>query len=611
MYETSENIVGKSKGAGSKRRVSSQPLLPQQVQKGEAANSGYNMYPYHSLGAGKIFSGYAALAQWMLQHPVVVIDGYGGIFWKEVKQNLQAEFKATGVKAHWIDVSTCMKTEEAIDEMVAPFMGAADSVWGTRFNGKLADFFNMNELATLQADKKTNCTIIYGTGAALASVNAPVVYLDVPKNEIQYRMRAGSITNLGSKKIIRSAEMYKRFYFIDWVVLNGHKQNLLNKIAVIADGQWKDSLNWMLADSLQTGLKTLSQQVFRVRPWFEAGAWGGQWMKEKIKDLNKDEVNYAWSFELIVPENGLVFESDGNLLEVSFDCLMFQENNNVLGKHAALFGYEFPIRFDFLDTWEGGNLSIQCHPTLPYIRENFGETITQDETYYILDCKEDAQVYLGFQQGIDPVTFKQTLENSKANKQVVPIEQYVQSHTASKHDLFLIPNGTVHSAGINNLVLEISATPYIFTFKMYDWLRLDLNGEPRAINIEHAFKNLNFERQGSVVTEELISKQRVIEKGDDWALVHCPTHAVHFYDVHRLEFATRVTVQTNNTCHILMLVEGSAVTVETADGVVETFSYAETFVIPAAAKSYTLINKGTGIAKVVKAFCKVHITELK
>lgn len=582
--------------------------MPQQVKTNGQANDHYHLYPAHSIGAGKIFTGYPSLAQWISQHRQVIIDGYSGVAWKEVQQCLQTAFEQEGYSVNWIDVHGLMKSPAAIQRLAAPFLGTPGAVWGTKCTHTLEDFFRMDQVLACKPNEDYNINIAFGTGAALLSWEAPVIYLDLPKNEIQYRMRAGSITNFGCEKPGKPADMYKRFYFVDWVILNAHKKNITHTITIIADTQWEGTLSWMLATELRKGLEQISQNVFRVRPWFEAGAWGGQWMKEHI-GLNPNEVNYAWSFELIVPENGLVFESSGVLLEVSFDYLMFTQHQAVLGKHAAVFGYEFPIRFDFLDTWEGGNLSIQCHPSLSYIREQFGENITQDETYYILDCKQDATVYLGFQEDIDPVAFRQALENSKQHKEEIAITDFVQCHHAKKHDLYLIPNGTVHSAGKNNLVLEISATPYIFTFKMYDWLRLDLNGEPRAINIEHAFNNLQFDRKGKTVPEKLISHPATIDKGDDWELIHLPTHEEHFYDVHRMEFDHAFTVQTNNICHILMLVEGTSVTVKTANGNTSTFQYAETFVIPAAAEAYTLINIGTTRAKVIKAFVKdqVHL----
>ncbi|GAB3912825.1 class I mannose-6-phosphate isomerase [Mucilaginibacter boryungensis] len=581
-------------------RTGMQPLMP--VKAGGGKPQGYNIFPYHSIGEGKIFNGYPALAEWIVDKKFVALDGYAGVFWNDIKQCLEEEFEKQGLAVNWINTADYLKPVDVVQKMVAPYLGTQNSVWGTKTSLQLIDFYNFNQQAEPGGDYKL--TIVIGTAAGLLANKAHLVYFDLPKNELQLRMRAASITNLGNNAPESPAEMYKRFYFVDWVVLNNYKKSILDKIEIIADAQWKEDLNWMHSADFKQALQQLGKTAFRVRPWFEPGAWGGQWIKEHIDGINKNEVNYAWSFELIVPENGLVFESDGNLLEVSFDFLMFARRNDVLGKHAEKFGDEFPIRFDFLDTWEGGNLSIQCHPSVDYIQKNFGETITQDETYYILDCEEQANVYMGFQDDIDPEAFRKELEKSRDFGTEIGITKYVQSHQAKKHDLFLLPNGTVHSAGAGNMVLEISATPYIFTFKMYDWLRLDLNGEPRAINIEHAFNNLKFDRKGEKVTRELISKQSVIEKGEDWELVHVPTHQEHFYDVHRVEFDSVITIETEDVCHVLMLVEGISIDVVTADGRKTTYHYAETFVIPAAANTYTMYNNGAKRAKVIKAFLK-------
>ncbi len=609
--ELKADILDKNKQAISDWRLSSETILPQNINNRTKIDPGYDIYPYHTLGSGKINNGYESLVSWIIAQKDVVIDGYIGVFWETIQHSIHQELERKGVAVKWVNLVDKLKGETEIQKLVDPFLGEPKSVWGTKSTLSIADFFHSDQFDSLQPDPHCDVNIAIGIGAALLNWNAPIIYLELPKNELQYRFRAGAVTNFGTDRKEGPAETYKRAFFVDWVVLNAHKQRILNDITIVADAQWKDSINWIFNADLQNGLKELSQSVFRVRPWFEAGAWGGHWMQERIEGLNKQEVNYAWSFELIVPENGVLFESDGNLLEVPFDFLMYRENKAVLGKHAAIFGTEFPIRFDFLDTFDGGNLSIQCHPTVDYIRKEFGENITQDETYYILDCKDDAEVFLGFQDDINPDQFEKVLEESQALGKEIDITKYVQSHNAKKHDLFLIPNGTVHSAGSNNLVLEISATPYIFTFKMYDWVRLGLNGEPRPINIDHAFKNLNFDRKGEKVKTELISKPILIEKGPYYELFHLPTHKEHFYDIHRIEFDFQVAIETNHVCHILMLVEGTTITVQTADGTTLHFHYAETFVIPAAAKSYTILNTGKGRAKVVKAFVKDEVNLLQ
>ena len=564
----------------------------------------YTLYPGFPIGDGKISLGFVSLAQALTGHSQVVIDGFSGVFWENLRSQLEQALAGKGLRLAWYNVEEAFRPEDEVDKLIAPFLGGDDPLFGRRFSGKLVDFFDPVRLAGFSPDPQADVNILYGCGAALAGWDGWLVYIDLPKNEIQFRSRAGSMHNLGAPQPDDPKKMYKRFYFVDWVALNAHKAKILPRVDLMVDEQRPDEPAWMKGEHLREALTVMSQNYFRARPWFEPGPWGGDWIIKHIPGLAQDVPNYAWSFELISPENGLAFESSGALLEVSFDTLMFQEHQAVLGRCADRFGFEFPIRYDFLDTFDGGNLSIQVHPRTEYIRKNFGESFTQDETYYILDCEEGAQVYLGFQQGIDPAQFRLELERSFREKVVIDIDRFVKQVPSHKHDLFLIPNGTIHGSGKNNLVLEISATPYIFTFKMYDWMRLDLEGLPRPLNINRAFENLYFERQGERVEEELVSHPYPISAGPDWKIIHLPTHPAHFYDVHRLEFSGKIEVSTDGSAHLLMLVEGQTVLLETENGLRQRFNYAETFTIPAAANRYWLINEGDTPIQVVKSFMK-------
>jgi mannose-6-phosphate isomerase class I len=581
-------------------RKTSQFLLPADIPL--TGNGSYDIYPSYPVDDTIISRGFKELAAILASQQTIIIDGYTGVYYDDFRERLSKALRATGKKITFTRAQEHLKSSEEVDRLVSPFLGGDDPLFGKRANISLREMF-VDTLPEAPLATENCINILIGPGAYLFGWKGMLLYIDLPKNEIQFRSRAGSITNLGAGEASDPKEMYKRFYFVDWPVLNRHKQEIIGSVDIFADGQHPDEPAWIRGDDLRCSLKTISRNVFRARPWFEPGAWGGSWIKRNIPELNIEVPNYAWSFELITPENGILLNSSGKLLEISFDTLMFLYSESILGDCSARFGHEFPIRFDFLDTFDGGNLSIQCHPRPEYIREHFGESFTQEETYYILDTKENAVVYLGFAGNIDPPEFSDVLRNSFMESIPVDIGRFVQEHPASKHDLFLIPYGTIHGSGKNNLVLEISSTPYIFTFKMYDWLRPDLDGKPRQLNIHRAMDNLYFERSGQYVKDNLVSKPVLLECAEAWELWHLPTHETHLYDVHRLKIKDSVEVETKNKCHILSLVEGSSVTVETGERSLNV-SYAETFIIPAAAKKYRIINKSSSDVLVVKAFVK-------
>ena len=223
----------------------------------------------------------------------------------------------------------------------------------------------------------------------------------MPRWEGQLRFRRNEVSNLGFKNQFTKASLqYKQAFFVDWRVCDRHKKKLLQHWDFVISTVQKNNPQIVAGKDLNGAYRQLVNQPFRVVPFFDPGPWGGQWMK-KYCGLDPKEQNYAWCFDCVPEENSLLLKFNDIVFETPSVNLVFAQPKSLLGDAVeARFGAEFPIRFDFLDTMDGGNLSLQVHPTNEYIREHFGMAYTQDESYYILDAKDDACVYLGLKEDI-------------------------------------------------------------------------------------------------------------------------------------------------------------------------------------------------------------------
>jgi hypothetical protein len=166
----------------------------------------------------------------------------------------------------------------------------------------------------------------------------------------------------------------------------------------------------------------------------------------------------------------------------------------------------------------------------------------------------------------------------------------VNAWPSRKHDHFSIPAGTIHCSGKDNVVLEISATPYIFTFKLWDWARLGLDGKPRPIHLEHGLANIQWDRTTKWVETNLINPVHALTSQPGMREEMTGLHSSEFIETRRHWFTAPVDHDTRGTLNILNLVEGDVAVVESPDDAFEPLvvNYAETFVVPAAVGPYRI-----------------------
>lgn len=551
--------------------------------------------------------------------PVWVIDLYTGTY----EEDFIDAFRKTGRRI--IDTRSLMRPEEELRQLTERFM-TDDVLFGFMSNIRLHEYFS--PLPPSPEGEETRCgslssaeerfgekaegIVIIGTGAAFVAREWsmdngqwPMAYADMARWEIQQRFRRHEVKALGIDNHEDSPSVqYKRGYFNDWNILDRYKDELMQSgcIQFWIDSNRRDQPKMITNAQMRQGLERTAQKPFRVVPFFDPAPWGGQWMKD-VCDLPREEQNYGWCFDCVPEENSLYLEADGTLFELPSQDVVLAHTRQLLGQQVwHRFGKSFPIRFDFLDTIGGGNLSLQVHPTNEFAYREFGLPYTQDESYYLLDAGEDAVVYLGLKEGIDKVQMIEDLRAAQRGEIMFDAEKYVNKLPAKKHDHYLIPAGTIHCSGANSMVLEISSTPSIFTFKLWDWARLGLDGKPRPINVERGKFVIQWERTTPFVKREIANHFEVLREEPGIKEERTGLHPNEFIETRRHTFSRPVEHDTEGGVNVLNLVDGEAAVVESPEGKFPPFEvhYAETFIIPACVGRY-VIKPLSGECMTIKA----------
>ncbi|MFA6507730.1 MAG: class I mannose-6-phosphate isomerase [Treponemataceae bacterium] len=555
---------------------------------------------------------------------VLALDGYVGAPFDVSARQIARQLIQQGMPVRLFDAATLYKEESVLAEQLQrnlPEDRVEDPplLFGRLFHDGYEALMKESEISAWKADlarfkaEGQGVAILYGNGCLIEELRSFAdlrCWLDVTQKKAVLGIKGGRTGNLGFRTPKPYNATLRHAYYVDFEVAADLRGELIRnrQLDYYAAGDEAEDFRLLPFDAFLGICGALARYPFRCRPVYIEGVWGGFYLKH-LRRLPEAMRNCAWVFDLIPMEVSIVVDMDGLQLELPYFCFVQTMGAQLMGDTCAKkFGGYFPIRFNYDDTFHAsGNMSIQCHPDGRYVREHNDEFGRQDESYYIVAAGQEAKTYCGFQADRDPEEFIEKCRVSERTGQAVDHDAYVRSEPSKPGMQFLIPAGTIHASGRNQVILEIgSLTIGSYTYKMYDYLRKDLDGKLRPIHTIHGDRVLKRERKGDWIRKNLIQQPRTVRKDAEGEEFIVGEHELLYFSLRNLRFEKRMTDETTDRFHVLVLVEGEKVLIRSLTDPTKFFTqnYLDMVVVPASFGKYELVNRGVGVAIVHKTLLR-------
>ncbi|MCI8389015.1 MAG: phosphoheptose isomerase [Clostridiales bacterium] len=542
---------------------------------------------------------------------IIAVDGYVTAPFDTFAKLVSEAVADAGIKANVVCTRSLARPSDELKQELAEYLPEDKAKDPVLLYGKIYDkgyrgLMDAGKVsAMLDAAKAFDgITVIVGNGALAPDIIGSAdykIFADITPKMAVLNVKKGGYRNYGCDEELPFKIAMRRNYYVDFDQSFNLRKSLLETgnldLYIAADKP--EALIAMPYDTMKKLLSRATDYPFRCKPVYLEGVWGG-YMTMKERNLPKEMKNAAWIFDLIPMEVSIVLEVGGLNLEFPYYTLIGTNEKKLLGEQCLKdFNGFFPIRFNFDDTFHSnGNMSIQLHPGEKFLKENSNELGRQDESYYIIATAQDAKTYLGFKQDADIDQFLSDIKRSETAHTEVDYQKYINAVESKPGVQVMIPHGTIHASGRNQLILEIgSLTVGSYTYKMYDYLRKDLDGNPRPIHSYYGEMNLNRDMREDYVYDNLVNgNKRTLRSGDGWEEYVVGECDRLYFSLRNEKFVEKIEDNTNDDFHVLTLVDGEEVEIRSKKDPSLSFTqkFLDIVVVPASMGEYEIINKKPG-----------------
>jgi hypothetical protein len=551
----------------------------------------------------------------------LAFDGYLDIDWKGMIPALCVRAKKAGLELYALSINQVYQSQSEIEAYKKRFTDIGDPGFGwVNLDGKEEDIMDQDKLADLRQrlSSTTAHTVVYGPGAAVPSIVDSydlVFYFDKTRQPLLWDMWDGKLAPFGTDDP-KPNYYWKEYYYCDYYLLDAQKSYLLPRMDYWVEAIGPDTIKLMPRDVYDALVQTMLKYPIKQVTIFQPGPWGAYRYKD-LFEVPGLECN-AWN-ETAGPELSLLIDV-GREEMVNFPVTnLLQHPVEFVGPHVA---ETYPRCFP-LDVWlddgyfpepqpaERISMPIHNHPSTDYVRRHFNEVIGRYETYYIAEAYEGANTWMGYKEDADLDEWERLCRESNNLKPIENWKDFIANWPTNRGDLFLIPPGTTHGHGGNQMVLEmdtsagIAATEY--SFFHYDFARNSwddntktMTARPMKMHLDHAFDNDKYCRE-SYVAHHFRARPIVKKWTKEYMLDQYTSDPRMPFHIERLQFEQRADYSTDGKIlHIPTLTRGNRVVIrsKTTGAQAEIVRW-QSCILAASFGDYEVLNQGEGECELV------------